>query len=300
MKIVFENRKIKFKIDYRFSFSAQRFQNLFYLCLYFYNMNDLKISFIQSDLIWENPEQNIADFDSRIATITEIPDIIILPEMFNTAFSINPDYAETMTGKTINWMKTKASECNCVVAGSLLIKENGMLFNRLVWMQANGNCFTYDKRHLFRMSEEFKIINRGNKKTIVELNGWKINLNICYDLRFPVWTKNTFNDYEYEYDLLINVANWPASRSLIWQTLLKARAIENQAYVVGINRIGKDGFGTSHSGDSMIIDPIGNVLLKAENDKEVIQTLTVSKAELIEFRAKFTVGLDWDKFEISY
>ena len=159
---------------------------------------------------------------------------------------------------------------------------------------------TYDKRHLFRMSEEFKIINRGNKKTIVELNGWKINLNICYDLRFPVWTKNTFNDYEYEYDLLINVANWPASRSLIWQTLLKARAIENQAYVVGINRIGKDGFGTSHSGDSMIIDPIGNVLLKAENDKEVIQTLTVSKAELIEFRAKFTVGLDWDKFEISY
>ncbi len=262
-------------------------------------MNDLKITFIQSDLIWENPEQNIANFDTKIAKITENPDIIILPEMFNTAFSINPDFAETMNGNTINWMKTKASECNCVIAGSLLIKENRMLFNRLVWMQADGIFFSYDKRHLFRMSEEFKIINRGNKKTIVELKGWKINLNICYDLRFPVWTKNTHKDNEYEYDLLINVANWPASRSFIWETLLKARAIENQAYAIGINRIGKDGFGTPHSGNSMIIDPFGNVLLQSEPDKEEIHTFTISKDFLLEFRNKFTVGLDWDKFEIK-
>ncbi len=263
-------------------------------------MNDLNITIIQSDLMWENPTQNLANFDIKLADINENPDVIILPEMFNTAFSINPvKCAETMTGTTVNWMKNKAKEKACVITGSLLIKEDEKYFNRLIWMQADGNYFTYDKRHLFRMSDEFRIFNGGNQRTIVELKGWKINLNICYDLRFPVWSRNTYKDGNYEYDLMIYVANWPASRSFIWQTLLKARAIENQAYIIGVNRIGKDAFGTTHSGDSMIIDPIGNVILQAEASKEATHTIDISKDFITDFRSKFTVGLDWDEFEVK-
>lgn len=262
-------------------------------------MNDLKICFIQSDLAWENAEQNLANFDLKLASVNDNPDIIILPEMFNTAFSINPaKCAETMDGLTVNWMKAKAAEYNCVIAGGLLIAENKNHYNRLIWMQPDGNYSTYDKRHLFRMSDEFKIFKGGNQRTIVELKGWKINLNICYDLRFPLWSRNTFKDGEYEYDLMIYVANWPASRSFIWQTLLKARAMENQTYVVGVNRVGTDGFGTQHSGDSLIIDPVGNVLLQAGASIEEIHTLEISKAFLTDFRNKFTVGLDWDEFDL--
>lgn len=262
-------------------------------------MNDLKISIVQSDLVWENPVQNLAAFDKRIENINDNPDIIILPEMFNTAFSINPaKCAEAMDGFTVNWMRKKAAENKCIITGSLLVKENENHFNRMVWMQADGNYFTYDKRHLFRMSDEFKIIDGGNQRCIVELKGWKINLNICYDLRFPVWSRNTFKNGEYEYDLMIYIANWPASRSYIWQTLLKARAIENQSYVVGVNRVGADGFGTPHSGDSMIIDPLGNVMFQAGASVEQTYTQLISKDFIKEFRNKFTVGLDWDEFII--
>ncbi len=263
-------------------------------------MKDLKISIIQSDLAWENTVQNLANFDLKLTSLNETTDIIVLPEMFNTAFSINPVMcAETMAGTTVSWMKLKAKEKNCIITGSLLIKEGEKFYNRMIWMQANGNYFTYDKRHLFRMSEEFKIFNGGNQRCVVELNGWKINLNICYDLRFPVWSKNTYKEGKYEYDLMIYVANWPASRSYIWQTLLKARAIENQSYVIGVNRVGFDGFGTSHTGDSMIIDPVGNVILQAEANKEETHTVNLSKEFICDFRNKFTVGLDWDEFEIK-
>jgi len=263
-------------------------------------MKDLKITILQSDLVWENPVQNLANFSLKISEIKENPDIIVLPEMFNTAFSINPDKcAETMTGITVEWMRSKAREKACVITGSLLIKENEKYFNRLIWMQPDGNFFTYDKRHLFRMSDEFKIFNGGSQRCIVELKGWKINLNICYDLRFPVWSRNTYKDGQYEYDLMIYVANWPGSRSFIWQTLLKARAIENQSYIIGVNRVGDDGFGTSHSGDSVIIDPVGNVLLQAESFKEETHTIDISKEFITDFRNKFTVGLDWDEFEIN-
>lgn len=263
-------------------------------------MEDLKIAFIQSNLIWENPSENLAAFDKKIADIKEKPDIVLLPEMFNTAFSINPAIcAENINGITFNWMKNKASAYKCIIAGSLLISENSKFYNRLIWMQPDGNYSFYDKRHLFRMSEEFKIIDGGNKRTIVELKGWKINLNICYDLRFPVWSRNTFKNGAYEYDLLINVANWPASRSYIWQTLLKARAIENQTYVVGVNRVGNDGFGTPHSGDSMIVDPLGNILQQATASMEEAIIQTISADFIKEFRNKFTVGLDWDQFEIN-
>ncbi len=262
-------------------------------------MQQLNISIIQSNLKWESTDLNLKHFEELINSIDFNPDVIILPEMFNTAFSINPEKcAETIDGYTINWMKELANKKNCVIAGSLLIKENSGFFNRLIWMNANSNYQYYDKRHLFRMSQEFKIFNSGAKRIIVELNGWKINLNICYDLRFPVWTKNTYNEEKYEYDILINVANWPASRSYVWQTLLKARAIENQCYVVGVNRVGDDGFGTPHSGDSMIIDPFGNEIIKAKPFEEGVYNTTISKDLLDDFRSKFTIGLDWDKFNI--
>lgn len=262
-------------------------------------MKQINISFIQTNLAWESPELNLLHLETLINKINYDTDAIILPEMFNTAFSINPEKcAETMEGDTINWMKQLAFKKNCVIAGSLLIKENHSFFNRLIWMQDDGNYQYYDKRHLFRMSEEFKIFNRGSKRTIVELKGWKINLNICYDLRFPVWTKNTYNEGKYEYDILINVANWPASRSYVWQTLLKARAIENQCYVIGVNRIGEDGFGTPHSGDSTIIDPYGIEIVKAIPFEEGVYNAIISKELLDDFRSKFTVGLDWDIFKI--
>lgn len=263
-------------------------------------MKDLKVAIIQSDLIWENPEKNLKRFDEKIDSILEQPNLILLPEMFNTAFSINPDKcAETINGYTFNWLKNKAEKSDSVIAGSLLISENNKYYNRLFWMQPNGEYLYYDKRHLFRMSDEFKIFNKGDKRSIVELNGWKINLNICYDLRFPVWSRNTFKDGIYEYDILINLANWPESRSIIWQTLLKARAIENQSYVIGVNRIGRDGFDTPHSGDSMIVDPLGNLLVQATPNEEAVITQTLSYDLITDFRKKFTVGYDWDLFEIK-
>jgi predicted amidohydrolase len=262
-------------------------------------MKNLDISFIQSNLFWESTDLNLEHFDSLIDKINVESQIIILPEMFNTAFSINPEKcAETIDGKTINWMKHQASKKNAVIAGSLLINQNSRYYNRFIWMQPDGNYQYYDKRHLFRMSDEFKIFNQGSKRTIVEIDGWKANLNICYDLRFPVWTKNTFNEGKYEYDIIINVANWPASRSYVWQTLLKARAIENQCYVIGVNRIGDDGFGTPHSGDSMALDPYGNEIIRATPYEEGVYSISLSKELLDDFRAKFTIGYDWDKFNI--
>jgi omega-amidase len=262
-------------------------------------MEDLKISLIQSDLAWENPIQNLTIFDEKIAGISDNPDIIILPETFNTGFSIKPEkYAETMEGSTIKWMQQKAKEKNAVIVGSLLINDKGQFFNRIVWMQPDGNSFTYDKRHLFRMSDEFKLLNGGNERTIINYKGWNINLLICYDLRFPIWSKNTYTAGKYEFDLMIYVANWPAARSYIWQTLLRARAIENQSYIVGVNRIGTDGADTKYTGDSMIIDPMGNILLQANPEVEEIHSLKLSKNFLEEFRNKFTVGLDWDEFSI--
>ncbi|MCX6232134.1 MAG: amidohydrolase [Bacteroidetes bacterium] len=263
-------------------------------------MNDLKITIVQSDLVWENPTQNLSNFDKKIDAITDQPDIIVLPETFNTAFSINPEKcSEIMEGNTVKWMHKKAFEKNAVIVGSLLVNENGKIFNRIVWMQPDGSCFTYDKRHLFRMSDEYKLMNGGLKRKVINYNGWNINLLICYDLRFPVWSKNTYKEGKYEFDLIIYAANWPAARSHIWQTLLKARAIENQAYVIGVNRIGKDGAGTDHTGDSMIIDPMGNVLQQAKPSEEETLSVILSKNFLQEFRNKFTVGLDWDNFSLQ-
>lgn len=269
-------------------------------------MNDLKITIIQSGLHWENKEKNLTMFSQKIIDITERTDLIVLPEMFPTGFSMNPKkFAEPMNGITVNWMKEKAKDKNCVITGSFIFEENGKCFNRLVWMNADGSYSTYDKRHLFRMANEDSHYTAGEKKIIVELKGWKICPLICYDLRFPVWSRNKLVKIEkenlnpsYEYDLLIYVANWPEIRSYPWKTLLLARALENQCYVVGLNRVGNDGNNIFHSGDSAVINAKGGIVSKTKEREESTETVTLNYSELTAFRKLFPAILDADAFEI--
>lgn len=269
-------------------------------------MNDLKITIIQSALHWENKEMNLQMFSQKINDITESTDLIVLPEMFTTGFSMTPEkFAEPMEGSTVNWMKEKAKEKNCVIAGSFIYEEKGNFFNRLAWVNPDGSYSTYDKRHLFRMANEDGHYSAGQKKLIIELKGWKICPMVCYDLRFPVWSRNrlitsseTDITSRYEYDLLIYVANWPEVRSYPWKTLLLARAIENQSFVVGLNRVGNDGNKIYHSGDSAVINARGEKISKTEAHEESTETVTLSYSELIAFRKTFPAILDADAFEI--
>ncbi len=262
-------------------------------------MQDLRITIIQSDLFWENKEKNINSFQTKLQGIKN-SDIIILPEMFNTAFSMKPElFAETMKDGTIGWMKETAHRKQSVVVGSLMIKENENYYNRLMWVNPDGSFDYYDKRHLFRMGNEQEHFSAGQRNKIVDFMGWKFKLLVCYDLRFPVWAKNNYKNGNYDFDCLIYVANWPAARTHHWKALLKARAIENQSYVIGVNRIGEDGKGTKHCGDSMIFDPKGDSLLEFPENTEASETINLSYSELQNLRNKFTVGLDWDDFEIE-
>ena len=268
-------------------------------------MNDLKITIIQSDLHWEEKEKNLEMFSRKIDAITEATDLIILPEMFTTGFSMSPErFFESMNGKTVSWMKQKAKEKNCVITGSFICEENGSCFNRLVWMNADGTYSTYDKRHLFRMGDEHNHYGHGQKKLIVELKGWKICPLVCYDLRFPVWSRNRQTEsgqgkgVSTEYDVLIYVANWPERRAHPWKTLLLARAIENQSYVIGVNRVGNDGHAIYHSGDSAVINAKGEIISKIKAKEESTETVTLNYNELAEFRKIFPVALDADCFEV--
>ncbi len=271
-------------------------------------MEDLKITIIQANLHWENKIKNLEMFAQKINSITEHTDIIVLPEMFTTGFSMKPhEFAESMTGPTIIWLKEQAVKKKCVITGSFICEENGNYFNRLVWASADGNCDTYDKRHLFRMANEDNYYTAGNEKIIVELKGWKICPLVCYDLRFPVWSRNTNTserptDKEnviYEYDILIYVANWPEVRSYPWKTLLLARAIENQCYVVGLNRVGDDGNKIYHSGDSAVINAKGISVSKTKAHEESVETVTLNYEELASFRKSFPAMLDADEFQIN-
>jgi omega-amidase len=263
-------------------------------------MQDLNVTLIQTNLFWEEIRKNLDHFDHLISRIGEQTDLILLPEMFNTGFSINPSAcSETMDGLSIQFLRAQARNKNAVIMATLLIREGDGFYNRLVFSFPDGRLETYDKRHLFRLSEEYKIFKGGTKRKMVEVKGWKISPLICYDLRFPVWSKNTWADGVYGYDLLVCLANWPASRSNVWKTLLVARAMENQAYVAGVNRIGNDGFSTWHSGDTMAIDARGNVLYAAGEGVEEIRTITCSAQDLKLFRDSFTVGMDWDHFTLN-
>ena len=258
-------------------------------------MNTLKITTFQAYLFWENIDKNLQNLGLRLSSIREKTDLIVLPEMFSTGFSMNPEaHAEAMDGKTMNWMLQQAKKFNCVITGSIIIKEDEKYFNRLIWMRPDGSYEYYDKRHLFGLGEEDKHYSSGDRKLFVELHGWKICPIICYDLRFPVWLRNK----DEEYDMLLIVANWPERRSLHWRTLIPARAIENQSFVVAVNRVGNDGNEIYHSGDSMCIDPNGNVIYYKPNDED-LYTFSINKEDLITARQSFPFLKDADKFELN-
>jgi omega-amidase len=264
-------------------------------------MEDLKVTLIQTQLHWEDVDKNIYMFDGFLNSVKEQTDLIILPEMLSTGFTMNTSIAETMNGKSIAWMKEKANEKNCVITGSLMINENGKNYNRLIWMQPDGNFQTYDKRHLFRMANEQNHFTAGEKKLIVKIKGWNVSPLICYDLRFPVWSRNAAaaRGGAGWYDVLIYVANWPARRSLAWNTLVPARAVENQSYIVAVNRIGTDGNNVDYSGDSDAYNPLGEKLSKIKPNESTHETITLSWKFLQEYREKFPAMLDADDFEIK-
>ncbi len=258
-------------------------------------MSSLTITTIQTNLHWEDKAANLQMLEQKIFSVKEKTEIIVLPEMFSTAFSMQPEkFAETMDGDTVSWMKRIASEKKIILTGSIIIKENGHYFNRLIWMLPTGQYGMYDKRHRFAFAGEDEYYTAGTKRLVASVKGWKINLQVCYDLRFPVWARQASAA---EYDVLIYVANWPERRSTAWKTLLQARAIENQCYVVGVNRVGNDGNGIFHSGNSMIIDPLGEILYH-KKDEEDIFTLTLSKDNLQTIRQKFPFWKDADNFKI--
>ncbi len=285
-------------------------------------MSTLSITTIQTNLHWEDKPANLSMLEQKIFGIKEKTEIVVLPEMFNTGFTMQPEkLAETMDGDTLAWMKRVSAGRKVVLVGSFACDtaESGYT-NRLVWMLPNGQYGIYDKRHLFGFAGEDQHYTSGNKRLIASVKGWKINLQVCYDLRFPVWARNrSFAPFSAsaskgaqddkpsfakasedrpEYDVLIYVANWPERRSLAWKTLLQARAIENQSYVVGVNRVGNDGNNIYHSGDSMVIDPLGEILY-TKKDEEDIHTITLDKGHLDAVREKMPFLKDGDRFSIG-
>lgn len=273
-------------------------------------MSSLTITIIQPDLHWENKSANLEMLAQKIEGIQEKTEVVILPEMFSTGFSMKPELlAEKMNGETVEWMKRIASSKKAILTGSVIIEDpstnaqgESKFYNRLIWMLPNGEYGVYDKRHLFAYADEHSHYSAGNKRLIAQVKGWKINLQVCYDLRFPLWARQSppppgEAGRGLEYDVLIYVANWPERRSTAWKTLLQARAIENQCYVVGVNRVGDDGNNIHYSGDSMIIDPLGEILYQKTNEEDVF-TFTLQKGKLDEVREKFPFWKDADTFNI--
>jgi omega-amidase len=258
----------------------------------------LTVTLIQTQLHWEDRKANLAMLDKKIRSISEKTEVVVLPEMFTTGFSMNPAaLAETMEGETVQWMKKVASEKKIILTGSIIIEEDGHYYNRIVWMLPNGQYGVYDKRHRFAYAGEDEQFTAGSKRLIASVKGWKINLLICYDLRFPVWSRQSPDADSPEFDLLIYVANWPERRSHAWRTLLQARAIENQCYVVGVNRVGDDGNKHHYIGDSMVADPLGEVLYHRKDDEDIF-TITLDKDHLQAVREKLPFWKDSDRFVI--
>ncbi|REF27680.1 putative amidohydrolase [Xenorhabdus cabanillasii] len=255
---------------------------------------NLKVTMIQTDLVWENATKNREYIERHIAQLTD-SDLIILPEMFTTGFSMKPQaIAETMDGPSIQWMKKQAAAKGCTIVGSMIITENQHFYNRLLWVNADGSIAHYDKKHLFSFAQEDHEYTAGNAPLIVDFKGWKIATFICYDLRFPIWSRNINGHY----DAALYIASWPAKRSLHWCTLLQARAIENQSYVIGVNRVGQDGNQLDYAGDTMLIDPLGEILLH-ERDNEAVNTMTISLAHVRDVRERFPFLKDADPFVLK-
>lgn len=260
-------------------------------------MSTLTFTLIQTSLHWENKSANLSMLEQKIMGIGERTEIVVLPEMFSTGFSMRPAaMAETMDGETVDWMRRIAQTKKIVLTGSVIIEENGNYFNRLLWVLPDGSLGHYDKRHRFAFAGEDKEYTAGQKRLVAQVKGWKINLQVCYDLRFPVWARQQSGATP-EYDVLLYVANWPERRSHAWKTLLTARAIENQCYVIGVNRVGDDGNAIHHSGDSMVVGPLGETLYHKNTDED-IHTITLSREPLEEVRTKFPFWKDADAFKI--
>ncbi|GAB1855178.1 nitrilase family protein [Flavobacteriaceae bacterium MHTCC 0001] len=254
--------------------------------------NELKIAIIQSDLVWENPEQNRMRFSTKMESIKDKIDLIVLPEMFTSGFTMNPErVAETMSGATVQWMKHQSNEKNAAILGSIVISEDGNFFNRLLFVMPNGDVTYYDKRHTFTLAGEHKVYEKGQEQFIQTYKGWRLCTLICYDLRFPVWARNTQN-----YDVLLYVANWPETRIDAWDTLLKARAIENMSYCIGVNRVGKDGKGLLYNGSSAVYDVLGNKLTTLPLGEEAVAIITLKKDHIQDYREKLKFLDDKDEF----
>ena len=253
----------------------------------------MNVALIQTDIIWENPAENRSVLEAKINSITNDIDLLILPEMFTSGFTMNPSsVAESMQGTTIFWLKNIAKAKNCAITGSLIITENKNFYNRMVFVFPDGEIQYYDKKHLFTLAGEDKVYTSGTEKVLVNYNNWKICLQVCYDLRFPVFSRNTEN-----YDLLIYVASWPKVRTNAWDILLKARAVENISYVIGVNRIGTDNNNFEYIGHSQIIDELGNFIIKpTENEGVFIADL--EKNKMIETRKKLNFLEDRDYFDL--
>lgn len=257
-------------------------------------MKNLRITLVQTSLYWEDKVANLRQFDQMLTPLAGQTDLVILPEMFTTGFSMNAAaLAEDMQGQTMQWLARKALDIQAVIAGSFIAKENEKFFNRLVWMRPDGSYETYDKRHLFTYAREHHYYTAGKEHLLVELKGWKILPLVCYDLRFPVWSRNV-----QDYDLLIYVANFPERRSHAWKSLLVARAIENLTYTIGVNRVGNDGNDIYYSGDSVLLDFAGQSLYQISHVEDVFTT-TLSYQALQEFRQRFAFLNDRDHFNLQ-
>jgi omega-amidase len=264
-------------------------------------MQDLRITIIQSDLHWEDIGANLASFEEKIWRIGQATDVIVLPEMFTTGFTMRAGkLAEHMNMRTFKWMRQMADQTGALILGSFIANVHDRFYNRLLWMEPGGNFKTYDKRHLFRMAGEQHVYAQGESLLIGHWKGWRICPLVCYDLRFPVWSRNRWNPSlkKLSYDLLIYVANWPMVRSSVWETLLRARAIENLSYSVGVNRVGIDGNGIEYNGQSSIIGPKGDQVFSVEG-VESIKTIELSANALQAYRDRFPAFLDADDFSIE-
>lgn len=256
---------------------------------------DLKIALIQTDLVWENPEQNRINFTNKIENISTDVDVIVLPEMFTSGFTMNASaVAETMDGETVSWLKDLALKVDAAIVGSMVISENNTFYNRLLFIEPSGFITYYDKRHTFTLVGEDKVYTAGKEKVILHYKGWKIRPLICYDLRFPVWARNTE-----DYDVLLYVANWPKTRVSAWDTLLKARAIENMSYCVGVNRVGVDGVNSEYSGHSAVYDVLGEELTGFKPNEEQTEVVTLEKRHVEAYRNKLKFLNDKDVFILN-
>jgi predicted amidohydrolase len=253
----------------------------------------LRVTLVQTDLAWQDPAANRRRLAAHFRGLVGHTDLVVLPEMFSTGFSMEAaGLAEDMNGPTIGWLREEAAALGCVITGSVIVREEGRCYNRLVWARPDGTLDHYDKRHLFRIASEQDHYAAGERRLVVELKGWRVCPMICYDLRFPVWSRNRG-----DYDLLLYVANWPQRRAHAWSTLLRARAIENLSYVAGVNRIGKDGNGATYAGDSVALDFLGQPL-SSEGGGDRVETAVLDLESLQAYRQSFPAHLDADRFEL--